>query len=73
MADGGGGSEGRLVDLNTASESELDALPGVGPVTVGKILDARAERPFASVDELRERKLVGAAPFEKLRDLVTVR
>ncbi|MEZ4597755.1 MAG: helix-hairpin-helix domain-containing protein [Chloroflexota bacterium] len=41
------------VDLNRATEAELDALPGVGPATIARIVAARAEAPFASVDELR--------------------
>jgi competence protein ComEA len=70
---GGGGGSGGLVDLNSASASELDELPGIGPKTAQKILDARAEKPFATVDELRARKIVGAATFEKLKTLVTAR
>ncbi|HEX5015745.1 MAG TPA: ComEA family DNA-binding protein [Candidatus Limnocylindrales bacterium] len=72
-AGGSGAGGGGLVNVNTASASELDALPGVGPVTAQKIIDARAEKPFATVDELKERKVLGAAAFDKLRDLVTVR
>jgi competence protein ComEA len=61
------------IDVNTASEEELDTLPGVGPVTVGKIVAARTERPFGSVDELVERKVLGPATLAKIRDLIVAR
>jgi len=68
----GGGSAGGLVNLNTATPDALDGLPGIGPVTVDKIVAARTERPFATLEELVTRKVLTKAQLDKIRDLVTL-
>ncbi|MFC7532097.1 helix-hairpin-helix domain-containing protein [Actinoplanes sp. GCM10030250] len=64
---------GALVNLNTATLTELDSLPGVGPVLAQRILDARdAQGGFRAVGDLRKVDGIGDARFEQLKDLVTV-
>jgi competence protein ComEA len=59
------------VHLNTATLEQLDALPGVGPVTAQKILDYRTEHgSFQSVDELDAVSGIGPARLEQLKPLV---
>lgn len=58
------------VHLNTATLEELDALPGVGPVTAQKILDYRQQHgAFASIDELDAIPGIGPARLEQLREV----
>jgi competence protein ComEA len=66
-----GTGAGGLVNLNSASPEALDALPGIGPVTVQKIVAARAEQPFATLDEMVEREVIDRGQLEDIRDLVT--
>lgn len=68
----GGGRGSGLVNLNQATPEQLDALPGIGPVTVQKIVAARQERPFGSLDELVDRKVLTNSQLEKIRAHVTV-
>jgi competence protein ComEA len=67
------GARGPLVDLNTATVSELDSLPGVGPVLAQRIVDHRTQHgPFVTVDQLREVDGIGDSRFNELRGRVTV-
>jgi competence protein ComEA len=67
-----GGPGGGLVNLNTAGPEELEALPGIGPVTVEKIMAARAQQPFTTLEELLEREVMNSGQLEDIRDLVTL-
>lgn len=58
------------IDINQADQAELETLPGVGPVTARKIIEARAEQRFASVRDLRSRGLLGESVFEDIEGLV---
>ena len=59
------------VHLNSATAEQLDALPGVGPVTAEKIVDYRTKHgAFSSVDELDAIPGLGPARLDQLRELV---
>jgi competence protein ComEA len=59
------------VHLNSATTDQLDALPGIGPVTAQKILDYRQQHGvFSSVDELDAVPGIGPAKLEQLKGLV---
>jgi competence protein ComEA len=61
------------INLNTASLSELDGLPGIGPARAAAILQERETRgPFASVEELSRVPGLGQAAIARLRDRVVV-
>lgn len=65
----GSSQTGGLVNLNLATQSELEELPGVGEVTAKKII---AGRPYGTVQAVKDKKVVGTAVYEKIKDLVTV-
>lgn len=64
---------GGALDLNTATVEQLDALPGVGPVTAAAIVAWRQSNgKFTSVDQLADVDGIGPARLDKLRALVRV-
>jgi competence protein ComEA len=66
-------NNGTLININTASAGELDALPGIGEVYSQRIVDSRAAAGlFATPDDLLNREIVPRGTYDKIRDLITV-
>ncbi len=66
-------SPGELININTASASELDLLPGIGPALANNIIEHRQNYgPFTCIEDIINVSGIGPSKFTELRDLITV-
>lgn len=66
--------ESNKVNINTADETELSTLPGIGPTKAQAIISYRDEMgPFQTIDDLKNISGIGDKTFEKLKELIIVK
>jgi competence protein ComEA len=63
---------GRAMNLNTASSTQLEELPGIGPSLADRIILHRERRPFTSVEQLTSVRGIGPKTLDAVRPLVRV-
>lgn len=70
-APAGDDEPGGPLNINTANADELEALPGIGPVTVDRIIAGRNERAFSSLEDAVERGVLNRGQLDDLEGLAT--
>ena len=65
-----GSGDTKLIDINSATLTDLKSLPGVGTAYARKIVEGR---PYASVDDLKARKVLSNGTYDKIRDRISAK
>ena len=66
-------SNSELVNINTASQTELETLPGIGPTTAQKIIQYREQNgPFVNTQDIINVPGIGPGTYERIKDLIAV-
>jgi len=61
-----------MVNINTASQAQLETLKGIGPTYAARIIAYRGEHAFVSIEEIQEVKGIGPATFAAIKDSISV-
>lgn len=69
LSDIASGKAGSKININTASQSEIETLPGIGPSKAQGIIE---NRPYHSIEEIKKVSGIGEATFQKIKDLIAV-
>ncbi len=61
------------ININTATQTQLETLPGIGPSTAIKIINYRKEKgKFKAIEDIKEVSGIGDSKFEKIKEYITV-
>ena len=61
------------MNINKATQSELETLPGIGEAMANRIIEYREQNGnFQKIEDLKNVKGIGEAKFDKIKELVTV-
>ena len=63
---------GDLVNINTATLQELEALPGIGPTLAQRIIDYRDQNGFSAIEDIMNVSGIGQSIFDEIKNLITV-